>query len=72
MQSIITSNPTYAVMAVARQSLAEALPPGSEVPSVAFIRRAAKRGDIRVCVIGRTRHLYNLDDVRALVTGGDQ
>lgn len=58
---------TYASISVAHQALRDALPPGSEVPSRMFIRRAAARGDIRSITIGRRITQYHLDDVRALV-----
>lgn len=72
MQSTETVKPTYGVISIALDALAEMLPEGAPVPNANLIRRAAKRGDVRVCVIGSRHILYNLDDVRSLVTGGDQ
>lgn len=65
-----TIEPTYAAISVAHRILAEAMPPGVETPSRAFIRRAAQRGYVRVMVLGGTKWLYNVDDVKALVTAG--
>lgn len=72
MDSTVTKPTIYASMAVAYRALTEAMPPGAEVPSRAFIRRAAARGQVRTVTVGGTVTQYHLDDVRALVVvGGD-
>lgn len=65
-----TNQPTgsYGPMKVAHRELVNRMPPGSPAPGERFIRRSVERGLVRVIKLGERRYLFNLDDVRALVT----